>query len=217
MGHLDTCSSECKRKTSHQPARLSSPVPARRIPRKDFQVHDLLPGKLGIAFHPTDEFTCAEIKRRRDLYFFSTDLHERYMPFGEDFGPVTLGTIFAFWEYVWNKEHHPLMRGRPLIYYTDTNPKNQANAAVLLGAYMMLEHQMSADETAKALEKLPQSSLIPFQDIFNTTNFAITVRDCLEALEKADECDWLHKNNLDAQMLLELEDPHNGDLSLIGD
>eukprot|EP00961_Rhodomonas_salina_P284944 3850761-Rhodomonas_salina.1 len=126
-------------------------------------IFPLIPGKLNLAFHPNPEFSTDEIHRRRDLFFFSTDLHERYLPFCEDFGPVNIGIIYIFWQYVRSKEHHPDLRKRPLVYYTFMNTQHQINASFLLGTYMMLEHNMTAAQAATAIETIP-NTLPGFRD-----------------------------------------------------
>eukprot|EP00961_Rhodomonas_salina_P035399 476653-Rhodomonas_salina.1 len=189
-----------------RPARSASPV------------YELIPGKLGFVFHPDQDFTCSQIKSRPDLFLFSTDLHERYIPFCKDFGPVSLGLIYRFLEYVRAKEHHPLLCNRPLVYYTDFDEKNQANAAVLLGAYMMLEHNMSSASIQKAFQQIPNYPFVAFRDAtFTTADFGITLKDCMDGLERAITIGWFDKNTFDCEEFEDLEDPDFGDVSLIGD
>eukprot|EP00961_Rhodomonas_salina_P160205 2156862-Rhodomonas_salina.1 len=126
-------------------------------------IFPLIPGKLKLAFHLNPEFSTDEIHSRRDLFFFSTDLHERYLPFCEDFGPVNIGIIYIFWQYVRSKELHPDLSKRPLVYYTFMDTQHQINASFLLGTYMMLEHNMMAAQAATAIETIP-NTLPGFRD-----------------------------------------------------
>mmetsp|Transcript_9685 Transcript_9685/g.22370 ORF Transcript_9685/g.22370 Transcript_9685/m.22370 type:complete len:519 (+) Transcript_9685:170-1726(+) len=182
-----------------------------RSPRNLFQ---LIPGKLSIAFHPSPDCATAEIKRRPDLYFFSTDLHERCLPFCQDCGPVDLGIIYIFWQYVRSKECHPDLGKRHMVYYTFTEPAHQKSASFLLGTYMMLEHHMSATAAANAIETIP--GILPaFQDAtHDDKDFEVTLRDCCMGLQKGMDNGWFRAATFDLALYEELEGV--ADMSLIG-
>eukprot|EP00961_Rhodomonas_salina_P268497 3628444-Rhodomonas_salina.1 len=59
--------------------------------RSSRTIFPFIPGKLSLTFHQNLQFTTKEIRLCPNIFFFSTDLHERYMPFCEDFGPVDIG------------------------------------------------------------------------------------------------------------------------------
>eukprot|EP00961_Rhodomonas_salina_P236882 3201942-Rhodomonas_salina.1 len=126
--------------------------------------------------------------------------------------------MYRLWEYVRSKEHHPYLGDRPLVYYTNLDEKNQANAAVLLGSYMMFEHNMSAADAAAAFKHLPTYPFASFRDAtFQPNDFGISLQDCLDGLEKAIKVGWFDKDTFDVCLFEDLEHPQNGDVSLIGD
>eukprot|EP00961_Rhodomonas_salina_P008279 112415-Rhodomonas_salina.2 len=183
-----------------------------------YPVYELIPGKLCITFHPSLDHTRHEIKNRPDLFFFSSNLHEQYVSFCKDFGPVNCATIYRFWQFVRSKEHHPNLGHRPLVYYIDLDVKKRANVAVLLGTYMMLEHKMSAADAASAFTDIPTYPFAAFRDAtYRQSDFGIVLEDCLNGLEKAMKVGWFNKETFSLSQFEDLEDPEGGDVSLIGD
>jgi hypothetical protein len=66
------------------------------VPWKTGNMYPIVENKLSFASHVSDDFTLREIKRRPDLFFFSSDLQERYEPYCADFGPVNLSVTVRF-------------------------------------------------------------------------------------------------------------------------
>jgi hypothetical protein len=66
-----------------------------------------------------------------------TDLHERYEPFGADFGPVNLGVLHQFCQMMQDRMSDERLSHRHLVYYADDSAEVRTNAALLLAAYMV--------------------------------------------------------------------------------
>eukprot|EP00961_Rhodomonas_salina_P200898 2710157-Rhodomonas_salina.1 len=178
-------------------------------------IYSLIPGRLSFSAHDNDDHTLEEIRSNPQLFFFSTDLQERYLPFCADFGPVNLGTVVHFCDYVRDKEADSRLKGRHLVYYCTNDVESLSNTAFLLAAYVMLEHGLSPEQ---AIEPFNVSGIpiMPFRDpTFVASTFPLTVLDCLRGLKKAVDLKWFDLNefNLDEYELF--DSPEYGDMHQI--
>lgn len=79
------------------------------------RLYSLIPGRLSFTTHQDDDHTRREIEQNPHLFFFSTDLQERYQAFCADFGPVNLGVLVQFCDYVRDKEVDERLQRRQLV------------------------------------------------------------------------------------------------------
>jgi len=185
---------------------------------KEARLLELVPNKLYFTLHANEKVTRQQIQERPDLYFFSCNLHESYIAFARDFGPVNLGTVFRFWRHVRSKAMNPALGGRPLVYYSNCDSGHIANAAFLLSAFMVLEHGMSSDRVVARFDDLGPRSLVPFRDAsVLDSGFRLTLKDCIGGLIKAKASGWFDLKTFNAEEFDRLEHPLGGDMSVIGD
>ncbi len=98
---------------------------------------NLIAGRL--AFLSAPKSTIQKIKQSPDgekSRFVSSDLHNRYHPFADDFGPVNLGIVHRFCVAFSKKIAQD--DARLLVYCFDENFQAQANASFLLGSLLMV-------------------------------------------------------------------------------
>eukprot|EP00961_Rhodomonas_salina_P213523 2883709-Rhodomonas_salina.1 len=142
-------------------------------------LYPLLPGRLSFSVHENDDHTIREIRTQPELFFFSTDLQEKYHPFCADFGPVNLGTVVQFCDYMQDKEADSRLKGRHLVYYCTNDVESVSNTAFLLAAYVMLEHGLSPEQAIEPFD-ISAIPIMPFRDpTFAESTFPLTVLDCL--------------------------------------
>jgi len=180
------------------------------------KLYTLIPGRLSFTAHEDDDHTVEEIQRNPLIFFFSTDLQERYLPFCSDFGPVNIGTLVQFCEYVRDKEADPRLQNRHLVYYCTNDYESVSNTAFLLSAYLMLEHGMTPEKAVAPFRTIAGIPIVPFRDpTFVESSFPLTVLDCLRGLNKAVECEWFDLNEFDLEQYEDLDHPENGDMHQI--
>jgi len=171
------------------------------------QLYPLIPGRLSFVAHEDDEHTAAEISRNPELFFFSTDLHERYRPFCSDFGPVNLAAVARFCEYMRDKEADARLAGRHLVYYCSDDVESVSNAAFLLGAHLLLQHAHTPDAAARPFTTIHGIPIVPFRDAtFVKSSFPLTVLDCLRGLRRAVEMGWFRLGEFDVDAYEALDD-----------
>lgn len=82
------------------------------------QVYDLIPKRLAFSVHSSAKMTRDKIKEDLNAFYFSSEYHERYLPFCTDFGPVNLREVHRFCDFMRQYWYHPCIgRDRKLIYY----------------------------------------------------------------------------------------------------
>eukprot|EP00961_Rhodomonas_salina_P262986 3554036-Rhodomonas_salina.2 len=78
------------------------------------RLYTVIPGRLSFSVHLNDEMTIDKIKAHPDLFFFSSYCQDEYTPFCRDFGPVNLGVVHRFCQYMRDKLNHPQLKNRHL-------------------------------------------------------------------------------------------------------
>lgn len=85
-------------------------------------------------------------KSQSSAYFFCIDNDLVYEPFFEDFGPLNLAQTHRFCNEL-NKLISDKKYSKYKIYhYTSTDFAKQANAAYLMGAYLVVIHKRTAED-----------------------------------------------------------------------
>eukprot|EP00287_Rhodomonas_sp_CCMP768_P009720 CAMPEP_0196717644 /NCGR_PEP_ID=MMETSP1091-20130531/1007_1 /TAXON_ID=302021 /ORGANISM="Rhodomonas sp., Strain CCMP768" /LENGTH=369 /DNA_ID=CAMNT_0042058063 /DNA_START=113 /DNA_END=1222 /DNA_ORIENTATION=- len=172
--------------------------------------------RLSFAAHKDDQQTSDEIRSHPDLFFCSTDLHESYFPFCADFGPVNLGMLFKFCEFLRGVLNDQRIQNRTIVYYVNDDHESIANATFLLSAFLMLEEQKLPEEALLPFSCIKAIPLVPFRDAsFKPCTFPLTVLDCLRGLSKAVSLNWFSLDNFDCETYFEHDDPENGDLHAV--
>ena len=143
---------------------------------------------------------------------FSTDGVLEYIPFCDDFGPMSLSHIARFIETLQSLlDENPMSA---ILYCVDICPKKITNAAFLLGAYMVLEMHLSPEDTQSAFEDLEPCLLLPFRDSsYKRPDFSLQLVDCWRALALAREQGWLDQIDMDEYR--HYESPLEGDLHIL--
>mmetsp|Transcript_32038 Transcript_32038/g.81566 ORF Transcript_32038/g.81566 Transcript_32038/m.81566 type:complete len:479 (-) Transcript_32038:580-2016(-) len=178
-------------------------------------IYQLMEGKrLCFSCHCDDRHTFEEIHRYPKVFFFSSDLQERYQNFCADFGPVNLAIVRRFCSFVHEKYMDPRLRSRTIVYYADDDPATRTNTAFLLGAYMMLCHGMTAREAYRPFKCLRPYPLVGFRDATycDPPTFTLDVLDCLMGLEKAVQVGWFDVSEFCLEEYEYWDHPLNGDL-----
>ena len=176
----------------------------------------LIPGKLGFCLFETDAHTKKAIMEQRDVYFFSSDFHEDYVPFHQDFGPVNIGVVYQFCKLVTSKISDPRLGDRVCTYYAESDGPRRTNAAFLLGAYLIIMHGWTPEDANSAFESMGPGLLSGFHHALSvSSDFKLTILDCLRGLKRAMDSNWFSMETFDLDRYLLLENPGQFDLHQI--
>jgi len=177
------------------------------------KLYSLLPGRLSFTAHDDDEQTIKEIRLHPKIFFFSTDLQERYAPLCADFGPVNLGILVRFCDFIREKMNDRRLQNRHLVYYCTNDFETVTNTAFLLGAYLVLEHGFSPESAVGLFSSINKCPIIPFRDAtWLAPTFELSMFDCLAGLQKAVKMGWFSITEFDLETYDFYDDPRNGDM-----
>ena len=138
---------------------------------------------LFMSIHRDERQTSVEIMKRRDLYFFSSALHESYVPFCEDEGPVNLAAVVEFCWFVRSKLTDPRLGLRQCVYYAERDVAKRSNAIFLLAAFLVLDHGYSPALAVAVFDALGPHAFHGFRDALPGPNpFRLSLRDLLDGM-----------------------------------
>lgn len=136
-----------------------------------------------------------------------------YRPFFDDFGPLNLGQLHAFCIELEKLLNHPDYKDAQIYHYCSDNFEKKANAAFLMGAYMITYLSRTAKETWKIFEK---EKFVHYRDATRgPCNYKCTLLHCFQGLEWAQKLGWYNRLTFDLEEYQEYETIENGDLNWI--
>lgn len=110
---------------------------------------------------------------------------------------------------------NPEYSNHKLYHYTSLDFRKRANAAYLLGAYLVIYKKMTAIDSWKFLEGV-QPPFVPFRDAINgECTYKCTILDCLRGLEAAIKLKWYDYLSFNIKQYEEYERVDNGDMNWI--
>jgi cell division cycle 14 len=135
-----------------------------------------------------------------------------YEPFFADFGPLNLACTYRF---CWKL--HGLLKeadeqNQCVFFWCSAEPKKKSNAAVLVGAYLVLFGGVEAEAAYQTLSRF--QPFMPFRDpTCGISTYHLSVYDCIQAISKAQKLDWIDFNNFRLDEYEYFEQVKNGDLN----
>ena len=117
--------------------------------------------------------------------------HLEYYPICDDFGPMNMSAIVEFITLLEQElEAFPTSR---IVYCVDNGARNLTNAIFLLGSYMLISLDMSADDVSDCFSWAEEGGLtVPYRDAtFSVPDFGLTLLDCWRGLEKGRDHAWV--------------------------
>eukprot|EP00961_Rhodomonas_salina_P109451 1473262-Rhodomonas_salina.2 len=78
------------------------------------QLFEIIPGRLSLTIHGSEDHTKECIKRHPHLFFFSSWMQEAYNSFFSDFGPVNIAVVARFCDFMKEKMQDPRIAQRHL-------------------------------------------------------------------------------------------------------
>lgn len=146
-------------------------------------------------------------------HFYSIEKNPTYVfrGFFADFGPLHLGCVHSFCQLTDRKLQE--YTRKELIFYTSPHEHLKANAAFLVGAYVIIRHNFTALDVLRLFIKL---RFIPFRDAsYGICGFMLSYLDCMRGLEHAIKCGLYDFRTFDLEQYLHLHELKNGDINWI--
>ena len=132
-----------------------------------------------------------------------------YTPFEEDFGPVSLASVFEFC-----RDLRELIEENPtrlVAVVTKSDVKSLTNSVFLLGSYLIVMLNRCVETVENCFKHLG-SRVASFRDISpGRQNFDLFLSDCWSGLRKASALEWAG-DRFDLEQYLELGSVLNADM-----
>ncbi|XP_015917751.1 dual specificity protein phosphatase CDC14AB isoform X2 [Parasteatoda tepidariorum] len=151
-----------------------------------------------------------------NLHFFSIDNELQYDGFYSDFGPLNLAKLYRYCMKLNKKLKAYSLLKKKIIHYTVVDAKKRVNSAFLIGSYAIIYLKKSAVEAYQPLVGNNSPLFIPFRDAsYGQSSYDLTLSDCLHAVSKAVENNFLDFEGFDVDEYEHYERVENGDLNWI--
>eukprot|EP00002_Diphylleia_rotans_P016774 TRINITY_DN3258_c0_g1_i1.p1 TRINITY_DN3258_c0_g1~~TRINITY_DN3258_c0_g1_i1.p1 ORF type:complete len:415 (+),score=44.40 TRINITY_DN3258_c0_g1_i1:119-1363(+) len=152
-------------------------------------------------------------KDTEKVTFFSVDNELVYLHFFNDFGPLNMGQLYRFCMILKTKLEDA--RGRAVYMYSSHDAHKRANAAFLLGGYLIMMMDYSPEDAHRPFASL-HPKLVPFRDAsYGPSTFPLTLIECLRGLWKGKKQEWVDFAKFNITDYETYERVENGDMNWI--
>ncbi|XP_045426681.1 dual specificity protein phosphatase CDC14B isoform X7 [Pipistrellus kuhlii] len=158
---------------------------------------------------------CSRPKSSSNVHYFTIDNELEYENFYADFGPLNLAMLYRYCCKINKKLKSIPMLRKKIVHFTGPDQRKQANAAFLIGCYMVI-YLGKTPEEAYSILMFGNTTYIPFRDAaYGSCNFFITLLDCFHAVKKAMQYGFFNFNSFKLDEYEHYEKAENGDLNWI--
>uniref|UniRef100_A0A1X7UM44 protein-tyrosine-phosphatase n=1 Tax=Amphimedon queenslandica TaxID=400682 RepID=A0A1X7UM44_AMPQE len=149
-------------------------------------------------------------------HYFSSDDEYVYENFYLDFGPHNLATLFRYCQRLHKKLKSQSLARKKIIHYTSYDSRRRANAAYLIGCYVIIYHKKTPDEAFRPLAAAQNPPFQPFRDAaMGPCTYNLTLQHCFQAVHKALQFGFLDFSQFNVEEYEHYERVENGDLNWI--
>ena len=146
----------------------------------------------GLAVCPIRLQSVHAVSKHHRVHYFETPPRVTYYAYADDFGPYNLAGVITFGRHVRSLREN-LGVGATLALCTGEPPRALANGLFLLGAFLILDADMSPDEVhARVFARIDEADVESYRDILPTeATFRLPLIDCWRALARAKGLGWV--------------------------
>eukprot|EP00919_Chromeraceae_sp_WS-2016_P004195 GHVR01010054.1.p1 GENE.GHVR01010054.1~~GHVR01010054.1.p1 ORF type:complete len:449 (+),score=75.09 GHVR01010054.1:56-1402(+) len=150
-----------------------------------------------------------------NTHYFSIDHDLVYEPFFADFGPLNMGMMYRYCLTVAKKLSDPMMSSKRIVHYCSTDPHKRANAAFLVGVFLIVHLKRSADDAFRPFVGV-YPPFLPYRDAtYGVCTYHCSIFDCLKGLEWGIKLGWFDYETFNLEQFQHYERVENGDLNWI--
>ena len=153
-----------------------------------------------------------DLNPKMGFVYFELPEGVEYFPFADDFGPMNLGSAYAFCNLL--SEKLLLHPNEALALQCGAQPRRVTNAAFLTGVFMIMKLGSQVETVIDALKPLLRVA-VPYRDVSpGVQNFNLYVEDCWRGLYRAKQLSWVDFSpcGFDYDEYSSLDCPLNADL-----
>ncbi|XP_074858829.1 dual specificity protein phosphatase CDC14A isoform X3 [Carettochelys insculpta] len=151
-----------------------------------------------------------------NTHYFCTDEELVYENFYSDFGPLNLGMVYRYCCKLNKKLKSFSLSRKKIVHYTTFDQRKRANAAFLIGSYVVIYLKKTPEEAYRALLSGSNPPYLPFRDAsFGNCTYNLTILDCLQGIKKACQHGFFDFKTFDVDEYEHYERVENGDFNWI--
>ncbi|XP_025206218.1 dual specificity protein phosphatase CDC14C isoform X2 [Melanaphis sacchari] len=150
----------------------------------------------------------------KDVFYLNVDDNLVYDGFYSDFGPLNLAMIYRYIGIVRDK----LQVYKRVIHCAHIgDQKKRSNAAFLMCAYLIIEHNWTANQTYNIVSQKYKYKYLPFRDAscLLQSEYSVSVEECVNALYKAKWYGFFDMSDFDLDEYEKYETVKYGDINWI--
>lgn len=154
-------------------------------------------------------------RSQSSAYFFCVDDDLVYEPFHKDFGPLDLAKVHRFWSELDKLVSDKKYSKYKIYHYTSLNKEKQANAAFLMGCFMIIILKLNAEEAWNMFDTYKQD-FKPFRDAtMGVSTYKCTIEHWLHGLFYAMKLGWYDYDKFNYKEYEYFEKVEHGDMNWI--
>jgi len=135
-----------------------------------------------ITIHKNENFTKNEIQNNKNMFITSTDYHEYTNNLKNEYGPIDMGNIILFIQYI-SKLNKNINKDIPIVYYVYNSNNNcdLLNALFLFGCYFIINENYSVEKLLFNINYIFEYCPQYYSDCISKYNgYIITIKDCFK-------------------------------------
>mmetsp|Transcript_12933 Transcript_12933/g.35860 ORF Transcript_12933/g.35860 Transcript_12933/m.35860 type:complete len:212 (-) Transcript_12933:1617-2252(-) len=124
------------------------------------------------------------------FHIFNAKGELEYFPLCDDFGPMNIANVIRFIQMLETEIKE--QTAKRVVYLVEKGRRAFTNGAFLLGTYLILKRDYSADRVAQELDAENADLYEPYRDAtYSAAMFKLPLIDCWRAIERAKTLGWL--------------------------
>ena len=153
-------------------------------------------------------------KGQTKAFYFTIDKELQYMPFINDFGPLSIGQVHRYITRLYELLEDKSNAGKKIYHITSMNTNDRANSAWLICCYMMIVMKQTPEEAWKPFEACP--GFTAFRDAsYGPCSYQMTILHALKGLYQGIMLGWYDFKKFNLRYYEFYEKVENGDLNWI--
>ena len=144
-----------------------------------------LSDKFILTIHKDENYTKNEIKNNKDMFITSSDYHEYRNSLKNEYGPINMGNIILFINYI-NELKKKINEDIPIVYYVYKSYNNYdlLNALLLFGCYFIIKENYSIEKVLFDIHYIFQFCPQHYTDcISNNDGYVTKIKDCFKTIK----------------------------------
>ncbi|KAF8558810.1 phosphatases II [Imleria badia] len=142
-------------------------------------------------------------------YYFTIDDQLLYLSFFQDWGPLNLAMVYKACILIHELLEDKDLHSHRLVLYSSDDPRQKANAALLISLYVMIVQRRAPWE---AFHPIAEIEFMPFRDAGRgPSDFNLSIQDCLWGMWKAMQNGLCDMNEFSVEEYEYYEKVENGD------